>query len=142
MKTFYHRSSLFTFNSFFIAPPRKTKDYSTTNASAYVSMTCQNDDNFCRFQMINCKSSIALWKRLKFAQSKIGVARSLTTMSKPVAGLKYNNVYITPSYIEFADALEGVSYQQCITIKNIGNTSVFIRIRQPNSIVNISRYSP
>ncbi|XP_032680467.1 cilia- and flagella-associated protein 47-like [Odontomachus brunneus] len=70
-------------------------------------------------------------------------------MSRSATGLKYNNVYITPSHIEFTEALEGVTYRQCITIKNIGNRSAFIRIRQPHSIVfqvetskNDTRLSP
>ncbi|EFN77823.1 Uncharacterized protein CXorf22 [Harpegnathos saltator] len=55
-------------------------------------------------------------------------------MNTSVTGIKYNNVYITPGHIEFAEALEGVSYRRCITVKNIGSRSTFIRIRQPNSI--------
>ncbi|XP_014478927.1 PREDICTED: uncharacterized protein LOC106746645 [Dinoponera quadriceps] len=55
-------------------------------------------------------------------------------MNKSVTGVKHNNVYITPSQVEFTEAAEGISYRQCITIKNVGNRSAFIRIRQPNSI--------
>lgn len=64
--------------------------------------------------------------------------KSSTVMDKSVKGVKHNDVYITPSHIEFVEAFEGISYQQCIIIKNVGNRSAFIRIRQPNSIVNIT----
>lgn len=57
--------------------------------------------------------------------------------NKLAKGVKYDDVQIIPSYVEFTEAIEGVTYRQHITIKNIGNKSKFIRIRQPNSIVSI-----
>lgn len=63
--------------------------------------------------------------------------QTLLATNELAAGVKHENVYITPSHIEFTEAIEGATYRRRITIKNIGIKSAFIRIRQPNSIVNI-----
>lgn len=52
-------------------------------------------------------------------------------------GVKHDDVYITPSRIEFIEAFEGVTYRQRVTIKNIGSKTALIKIHQPNSIVKI-----
>ncbi|XP_011629828.2 uncharacterized protein LOC105422224 [Pogonomyrmex barbatus] len=51
-----------------------------------------------------------------------------------LAGIKHDNVYISPSHIKFNEAFEGITYRQRMTIKNIGYKSAFVKIRQPNSI--------
>lgn len=63
--------------------------------------------------------------------------QTLLATNKSATGIKYDNVYITPSYIKFDEAFEGVTYRQRITIKNVGNRPALIRIRQSNSLVNI-----
>lgn len=52
-------------------------------------------------------------------------------------GIRYDDVYISPSHIKFNEAFEGVTYRQRITIKNVGYKPALIRIRQLNSIVNM-----
>lgn len=59
------------------------------------------------------------------------------TRNKLGAGIKFDNVYITPSHIEFNEAIEGITNRQRIIMKNIGSKPAFIRIREPNSLVNI-----
>jgi len=63
--------------------------------------------------------------------------QTVLATNKSATGVKYDDVYITPSYIKFDEAFEGVTYRRRIIIKNIGNRSAFIRIRQSNSLVNI-----
>lgn len=52
-------------------------------------------------------------------------------------GVRYDDVYISPSHIKFNEAFEGITYRQRITIKNVGYKPALIRIRQLNSIVNM-----
>ncbi|RLU22209.1 hypothetical protein DMN91_006590, partial [Ooceraea biroi] len=61
-------------------------------------------------------------------------AQTVLTRNQSATGIKYDNVYITPSHIEFNEAIEGVTYRQRITMKNIGSKPAFIRIREPNSL--------
>lgn len=70
------------------------------------------------------------------AQKKQKIQTVLVT-NKSAIGVKYDDVYITPSYIKFDEAFEGVTYRQHIIIKNIGKRPAFIRIHQSNSLVNI-----
>ncbi|KYN08347.1 Uncharacterized protein CXorf59, partial [Cyphomyrmex costatus] len=49
-------------------------------------------------------------------------------------GIRYDDVYISPSHIKFNEAFEGVTYRQRITIKNVGYKSALIRICPLNSI--------
>lgn len=65
------------------------------------------------------------------------ILQSILNTDELPTGIKYGDIYITPSYIKFDEAFEGVTYRQRITIKNIGNRPAFIRIRQSNSLVNI-----
>ncbi|XP_029049389.1 uncharacterized protein LOC114879055 [Osmia bicornis bicornis] len=46
----------------------------------------------------------------------------------------HDNVHITPSYIEFKEASEGITCRQLITIKNTGLKPAFVKLRQPYSI--------
>lgn len=56
-------------------------------------------------------------------------------------GIRYDDVYISPSHMKFDEAFEGVTYRQRITIKNIGYKPAFVRIRQLNSIVSMPNIS-
>ncbi|KAK2584069.1 hypothetical protein KPH14_006516 [Odynerus spinipes] len=46
----------------------------------------------------------------------------------------YDDVHITPSFIEFKEATEGITSSQSIVIQNRGTKPAFIRIREPNSM--------
>lgn len=54
------------------------------------------------------------------------------------AGVRYDDVYISPGYIKFNETFEGVTHRQRITMKNVGYKPALIRICQLNSIVNMS----
>lgn len=51
----------------------------------------------------------------------------------------YDDVHISPNYIEFKDAREGLTCSQKIVIKNVGTKPAFIRIRKPSSLVDKNR---
>lgn len=72
-------------------------------------------------------------------QKKEEIQTVLAT-NKSAIGVIYDNVYITPSFIKFDEAFEGITYRQRIIIKNIGNRPAFIKIRQSNSLVNIFQF--
>lgn len=54
---------------------------------------------------------------------------------KNAKSVRYDDVYITPGYIKFDEAFEGITYQRHITIKNVGIKPAFIKIHQPTSMV-------
>ncbi|XP_011691903.1 PREDICTED: uncharacterized protein LOC105452479 isoform X2 [Wasmannia auropunctata] len=56
------------------------------------------------------------------------------TTDELATGIRYDDVYISPSHIQFNEAFEGVTYRHRITIKNIGYKPALIRICQLNSI--------
>lgn len=64
--------------------------------------------------------------------------QAVHTTDELATGIRFDDVYISPSHVKFNEAFEGVMYRQRITIKNVGYKPAFIRIRQLNSIVNIS----
>ncbi|XP_036143215.1 uncharacterized protein LOC118645691 [Monomorium pharaonis] len=49
-------------------------------------------------------------------------------------GIRYDDVYISPSHIKFNETFEGVTHRQRITIKNVGYKPALIKISHPNSI--------
>lgn len=62
--------------------------------------------------------------------------RSVRDLSEAIPSAIHDNVHITPSYIEFQEASEGITCRQRITIKNTGLKPAFVRLRQPYSIVS------
>lgn len=65
------------------------------------------------------------------------------TIDESATGIRYNDVYISPSHIKFNETFEGITHRQRITIKNVGYKPAVIRICPLNSIVNMlnMRYS-
>ncbi|TGZ55685.1 Uncharacterized protein DBV15_01392 [Temnothorax longispinosus] len=60
--------------------------------------------------------------------------QTILSTNELTTGIRYDDVYISPSHIKFDEAFEGVTYRQRIVIKNIGYKPAFIRIRQLNFI--------
>ncbi|XP_077263814.1 cilia- and flagella-associated protein 47 [Temnothorax americanus] len=60
--------------------------------------------------------------------------QTILSTNELTTGIRYDDVYISPSHIKFDEAFEGVTYRQRIIIKNIGYKPAFIRIRQLNFI--------
>ncbi|XP_011066697.1 PREDICTED: uncharacterized protein LOC105153498 [Acromyrmex echinatior] len=56
-------------------------------------------------------------------------------IDESATGIRYDDVYISPSHIKFNEAFEGVAYRQRIIIKNVGYKPALIRICPLNSIV-------
>jgi len=54
------------------------------------------------------------------------------------SGIRYDDVYISPSHIKFNETFEGITHRERIIIKNVGCKPAFIRIYPLNSIVNMS----
>lgn len=75
-------------------------------------------------------------KSVVLMQEKQEIQTAFTT-DELATGIRYDDVYISPSHIKFNEAFEGVTYRQRITIKNVGYKPAFIRICQLNSIVNM-----
>ncbi|XP_034195084.2 cilia and flagella-associated protein 47 isoform X2 [Osmia lignaria lignaria] len=59
---------------------------------------------------------------------------SVRDSNDAVPSAVHDNVHITPSYIEFKEASEGITCRQLITIKNTGLKPAFVKLRQPYSI--------
>ncbi|KYN34233.1 Uncharacterized protein CXorf59 [Trachymyrmex septentrionalis] len=55
-------------------------------------------------------------------------------MDESATGIRYDDVYISPSHIKFSEAFEGVVHRQRIIIKNVGYKPALIRICPLNSI--------
>lgn len=49
--------------------------------------------------------------------------------------IEYDSVRISPSFMEFKDAFEGMTFRQLFIIQNVGKHPAHIRICSPNSIV-------
>ncbi|KAG7200973.1 hypothetical protein KM043_003330 [Ampulex compressa] len=60
--------------------------------------------------------------------------KSIPPSVEMVPSARHDNVHITPSFIEFTEAAEGITCRQRITIKNTGSKPALVRIREPNSI--------
>ncbi|KAG5333859.1 CFA47 protein, partial [Acromyrmex heyeri] len=56
-------------------------------------------------------------------------------IDESATGIRYDDVYISPSHIKFSEAFEGVAHRQRIIIKNVGYKPALIRICPLNSIV-------
>lgn len=67
------------------------------------------------------------------------VTKSIPTMVEVVPISYYDDIQISPNFIEFKDAREGLTSSQKIVIRNIGTKPAFIRIREPNSLVDNNR---
>ncbi|XP_011873042.1 PREDICTED: uncharacterized protein LOC105564890 [Vollenhovia emeryi] len=67
-------------------------------------------------------------------QEEQEIQKSAVLTDELARGIRYDDVYISPSHIKFNEAFEGVTYRQRITIKNVGYKPALIRIRQLNSI--------
>ncbi|KYM78570.1 Uncharacterized protein CXorf59, partial [Atta colombica] len=50
------------------------------------------------------------------------------------SGIRYDDVYISPSHIKFNETFEGITHRERIIIKNVGCKPAFIRIYPLNSI--------
>lgn len=53
------------------------------------------------------------------------------------AFLEVHGVRITPPFLEFKIAIEGVTYRQNLTIRNVGKSMVTVNIGKPTSVVSV-----
>ncbi|KAI4480245.1 hypothetical protein M0804_010243 [Polistes exclamans] len=60
--------------------------------------------------------------------------RSIPTTVEIIPISHFDDVHISPSFIEFNDAREGLPFIKKILIRNCGTRPAFIRIREPNSM--------
>ncbi|XP_043492465.1 cilia- and flagella-associated protein 47-like [Polistes fuscatus] len=60
--------------------------------------------------------------------------RSIPTIVEVIPISQYDDVHISPNFIEFNDAREGLPFVKKIVIRNCGTRPAFIRIREPNSM--------